>query len=281
MIDSQEEDQFDETGARPRDLEEHDEIITSTTTDGDEFDDDEDEEVIAAGTTDGDGRDVDDDEEVITTGTTTDGDEFNDAEGEEDQEEEPPRRRNFQEIHNSVLTAESVLRELDDEDMITRLRASYRNSGFSITYPPPPEEQGRGVRGGGIGVLPLLDHSSPTQIKAFLHSLPRINMDNSAGTFGPSDNIMCAICQSEFGKEREDAEREGAATTGQGQGQGLEGLGMAGEEESAEYPVKMPCGHVFGLCCIEKWLLINEEPASCPLCRYLFHQAQPSPASFE
>lgn len=86
MIDSQEADQFDETGARSRDLEEHDEIIISTTTDGDECDDDDDEEVIAAGATDGDGHDFDDDEELITTGTTTDGDEFNDAEGEQDQE---------------------------------------------------------------------------------------------------------------------------------------------------------------------------------------------------
>lgn len=164
-----------------------------------------------------DGDECDDDEETITGAG---GDEFHD-------ERELPR--DFRESEELTVEEEEELYRFYEE-----MRETYHGE-FEISDPP----EGSGVQW------------SPNQIEVFLQTLP--GMDT--GTLGP-DDLKCAICQSEFGKERGEGETSDS-------GQGLPG------QESAEHPVKLPCGHVFGLWCIETWLL-NAQPASCPLCRYLF-----------
>ena len=262
MIDSQE-DQFDEAnGGRPGDFQENDEIFTGTATDGDEFDDDEGEnqEELPRRNFRGNHVEFTAEEEELLSGLMND-ESIEIADWALTAEEE--------ELLSGIMN-NGVSRSLydgDDDEMMET-----HNGEFEISDPPQREGQ-HSRRGGGV----LLDHQwSPTQIKAFLQSLPRINIDTASGTFGPDDDdddLMCAICRSEFGKERGEGERSKYAATvgqGQGKGQGQEELRLLpGEEESAEYPVKMPCGHVFGLGCIEKWLL-NAQHASCPLCRYLF-----------
>lgn len=73
-------------------------------------------------------------------------------------------------------------------------------------------------------------------------------------TLEPND-LDCTICQSEFGKERKDSTEPALEPN-----QGLPG------EELAEYPIKLPCGHVFGQWCIREWLR-NARFPSCPVCR--------------
>lgn len=164
-----------------------------------------------------DGDEFDDDEETIT-GTDDDG--F-------DNEGELPR--DFRESEELTIDEQEELFRYYEE-----MRETYHGE-FEISDP----QEGSGVQW------------SPHQIEDFLQTLPRME----TGTLGP-DDLKCAICQSEFGKERGEGETSDS-------GQALPG------QESAEYPVKLPCGHVFGLWCIETWLL-NAQPASCPLCRYLF-----------
>lgn len=94
-----------------------------------------------------------------------------------------------------------------------------------------------------------------SQVGDFLQTLSRID----TGTLEP-DDLKCAICQSEYGKERGDTSKPASDSDKVLPGQ-----------ETAEYPVRLPCGHVLGLWCIKTWLL-NAQPASCPLCR---HQFQP------
>lgn len=270
MIDSKE-DQFDEEDrGRAGDFQQSDEIVTGTATDGDEFDDDqgEDQEELPRRNFRGNHVEFTAEEEELLSGLMNDESiEIGDWALTAEEEELLSRIMN-----NGVSRS---LYDGDDDEMMETY-----NGEFEISDPPQREGH-RSGRGGGD----LLDHQwSPTQIKAFLQSLPRINIDTASGTFGldDDDDLMCAICRSEFGKERGEGVGEGegewskyAAIGGQvqGKGQGQEELRLLpGEEESAEYPVKMPCGHVFGLWCIEKWLL-KAQPAACPLCRYMF----PSP----
>lgn len=229
IIDTQE-DEFDEEEGQARDFEEPDEVIIDTQEDehdeeeGLPRDFEEHEDIIA---TDGDefddgeefipGSDGDECDGDVETVTDTDEDEFDD-------EEELPRE------------SEELTRE--EEEVLFRYYEEMRET-YDGEYEISDPEEGSGIRW------------PPRQIEHFLQTLPRME----TGTLGP-DDLKCAICQSEFGKERGEVEALDS-------GQGLPG------QESAEYPVKLPCGHVFGLWCIETWLL-NAQPASCPLCRYLF-----------
>lgn len=192
------------------------------------------DEIITA--TDGDEFHDDDEEFIIgTDGDACDDDDYiiPDIDGDEfnDQGERP---RDFGESMELSREEEEDLFRYYEEMMET----------YSGEYEISDPQEGRS----GIQWL-------PRQIKDFLQTLPRIE----TGTLRP-DDLKCAICQSEFGEERGGDDGETSSESVQG---GLPG------QESAEYPVKLPCGHFFGLWCIETWLL-NAEPASCPLCRYLF-----------
>lgn len=173
-----------------------------------------------------DGDECDDDQETITA---TGGDEFHD-------EGELPR--DFRENEELTVEEEAELYRFYEE-----MRETYHGE-FEIS----DAQERNGVQW------------FPKQIEDFLQTLPRME---ETGTLGPDDDddLKCAICQSEFGKER--GEGEGETSSSDSSHEGLSG------QESAEYPVKLPCGHVFGLWCIKTWLL-NAQPASCPLCRYLF-----------
>lgn len=70
------------------------------------------------------------------------------------------------------------------------------------------------------------------------------------------DDLSCLICHLEYDKERE-VNTEPILKSHEG---------LSGKK-TAEYPIKLPCGHVFGDWCIKRWLR-DAEPASCPLCRY-------------
>lgn len=113
------------------------------------------------------------------------------------------------------------------------------------------------------GVREYLDHEgvidlssgiqfSPNQVKDFLQDPSR----EVIGTI-EKDDQNCPICRSEYAKG-------GGGTTEPGldSDQGLP------VEDAPECPVKLPCGHLFGNCCIKIWLL--QQPASCPLCRSRF-----------
>ena len=114
------------------------------------------------------------------------------------------------------------------------------------------------------GVREYLDHEgvidlsngiqfSPNQVKDFLQDPSR----EVIGTI-EKDDQNCPICRSGYGKEAEDTTEPGPDSD----------QGLPVEDAPEEYPVKLPCGHLFGNCCIKIWLL--EQPASCPLCRSRF-----------
>lgn len=113
------------------------------------------------------------------------------------------------------------------------------------------------------GVREYLDHEgiidlssgiqfSPNQVEDFLQDPSR----EVIGTI-EKDDQNCPICRSEYAQEREDTTEPGPDSD--------QGLPV---EDGPEYPVKLPCGHLFGNCCIKIWLL--QQPASCPLCRSRF-----------
>lgn len=113
------------------------------------------------------------------------------------------------------------------------------------------------------GVREYLDHEgvidfssgiqfSPNQVTDFLQDPSRVVI----GTI-EKDDQNCPICRSEYGEVGGDRTEPGSDSA--------QGLPV---EDAPEYPVKLPCGHLFGNCCIKKWLL--EQPASCPLCRSQF-----------
>ena len=96
-------------------------------------------------------------------------------------------------------------------------------------------------------------------------TLPPNNVDDLLQTSSCLDistlelsDLNCLICHLEYGKDNTEPASE--------PNQQLPG------QESAEYPIKLPCGHVFGDLCIRRWLRAAH-PASCPLCRGELHVA--------
>lgn len=74
---------------------------------------------------------------------------------------------------------------------------------------------------------------------------------------GP-DDLNCIICHSEYSKERENNTTQPAVEE---PNQDFPG------QKTAEFPIKLPCDHVFGYLCIRRWLRNSRSP-SCPICRY-------------
>lgn len=79
------------------------------------------------------------------------------------------------------------------------------------------------------------------------------------GALGP-DDLNCVICHSEYSKERE---RENNSSEPAVEERNQDSPG----QKTAECPIKLPCGHVFGHLCIRTWLRNSQSP-SCPICRY-------------
>lgn len=79
------------------------------------------------------------------------------------------------------------------------------------------------------------------------------------GALGP-DDLNCVICHSEYSKERE---RENNSSEPAVEERNPDSPG----QKTAECPIKLPCGHVFGHLCIRTWLRNSQSP-SCPICRY-------------
>lgn len=150
---------------------------------------------------------------------------------------------------NLQTTIESLERELfdfeeieDDEDERYRQFEEYEPWSFDGTF------------------LDLRDFDEGSNV-----TLPPNNVDHLLQTSScleinklALNDLNCSICHLEYGKDNTEPALE--------PNQQLPG------QESAEYPIKLPCGHVFGDWCIRRWLR-DAHPASCPLCRGELHVA--------
>lgn len=131
------------------------------------------------------------------------------------------------------------LRALEDDGEM--LRATYEGQ----YEPPPPEERTDG-------------RMTNTQVEAFVQGLPSVVI-SSLGL----DDLKCSICRSEYGTER-----------GSTSGPESESEQVFTGQDLREFPVQLPCGHVFGDWCISIWLR-GCRPPSCPVCRSSFQPARP------
>lgn len=92
----------------------------------------------------------------------------------------------------------------------------------------------------------------PNEVEGILQKLSRVEISRLE-----ADDLMCSICQSEYGKDRGD-KTEPASESDQ----------KFPDDQAPESPVMLPCGHLLGDLCIYKWLE-EPQPASCPLCRHM------------
>ncbi|KAF2748627.1 hypothetical protein M011DRAFT_457363 [Sporormia fimetaria CBS 119925] len=49
-------------------------------------------------------------------------------------------------------------------------------------------------------------------------------------------------------------------------------------QEGGEAPVQLPCMHIFGSLCLEKW---TQQSATCPMCRTILHPIPPSKIEYD
>lgn len=127
---------------------------------------------------------------------------------------------------------EELLRALE-HDM---LRATYEGE-----YEPPDPDERTGGR------------LSPFQVEAFVQTLSPVVISSME-----VDDRKCSICRSEYGKDR-----------GSNSVPASESDQVFAGENLREFPVELPCGHVFGDWCISIWLR-GCRPPSCPVCRSSF-----------
>lgn len=135
---------------------------------------------------------------------------------------------------SDVDQREELLKVLEDDREM--LRATYEGE-----YEPlDPDERSS-------------DRLSHIQVEAFVQTLPSVVI-SSLGL----DDLKCSICRSEYGKERGNNSAPASEFDQVFPGQDLR-----------EFPVELPCGHVFGDWCISIWLR-GCRPPSCPVCRSSF-----------
>ena len=134
---------------------------------------------------------------------------------------------------HSDTRGSEVDQEENDGEM---LRETYEGE-FDL---PDPEER-TGVQ---------LSHG---QVEEFVQTLSCVEISS----LGPQD-VKCLICQWEYGKER------GITSL-----QAPDFIPVIPGQDLREYPVELPCGHVFGDWCISIWLR-GAHPPSCPICRSEF-----------
>lgn len=90
------------------------------------------------------------------------------------------------------------------------------------------------------------------QVGVYVQTLPCV----AICSLGP-DDLKCSICRSEYGKDRGSTTSVPASQSDQ----------VFPSQDWPEFPVQLPCGHVFGHWCIATWLR-GCRPPSCPVCRF-------------
>lgn len=96
------------------------------------------------------------------------------------------------------------------------------------------------------------------QVGVFVQTLPCV----AICSLGPED-LKCPICGSEYGKDRGSTTSVPASQSDQ----------VFPGQDWREFPVRLPCGHVFGHWCIATWLR-GCQPPSCPVCRFSLQLAR-------
>lgn len=137
-------------------------------------------------------------------------------------------------------------READQrEELLIVLEDDMLRATYDGEYEPPDPDERTG------GLLP------PMQVEAFVQTLPCVVI-SSLGV----DDLKCSICRSEYGKHRGSTSVPASESDQVFPGQDLR-----------EFPVVLPCGHVFGDWCISIWLR-GCRPPSCPVCRSSFQSVR-------
>lgn len=115
-------------------------------------------------------------------------------------------------------------------------------------------------------MAPESQRLSFAQIREFILSLPQVPKDSLGDD---SQNNECSICYYSFFNAR--AHFEGGAKNNENHprfsiNQQPDGVPVS---ELAEFPVRLPCGHIFGHLCVQVWIAGEEsgDPPTCPFCR--------------
>ncbi|MCJ1348297.1 hypothetical protein MMC31_006528 [Peltigera leucophlebia] len=123
----------------------------------------------------------------------------------------------------------------------------------------------------------IADPESPVsftllQLFEFLRSCPRFTPNESLPRGSGEKPETCNICLQRYFKPRNQPDTEGGAmiteNTEAYHSTDLEPDELPGTD-MAEYPIQVPCGHIFGHICIQRWILGNESgnQPTCPHCR--------------
>lgn len=110
---------------------------------------------------------------------------------------------------------------------------------------------------------------TPTEFRRFIRSLPHVPRDSLGDD--PKDH-ECTICYNPFFEARGRPEAETIGNGSVARPDMSQQLHEVPGSEMPEFPVRLPCGHIFGRFCIQVWIAGEEsgDPPTCPICRAIW-----------